>query len=70
MINETPFLTPDPSFCVIRKGHPLAILIMISLIALTFVTLASFDHHYSALAVLGPKKVKHATPFILPMPFP
>jgi len=55
---------------VIRKGHPQAILIMISLIALTFVTMASFDHHYSALAVSGPKKGKHATPFILPMPFP
>jgi Na+/proline symporter len=55
---------------VIRKGHPQAILIMISLIALTFVTMANFDHHYSALAVLGPKKLKHATPFILPMPFP
>ena len=47
-----------------------AILVLISLIVLALVTTASFGHHYSALAVSASKKVKHATPFILPMPFP
>ncbi len=58
------------SFVSYKKDNPFATLVVISLIALTLVTTASFDHHYSILAVSGPNKVKHPTPFILPMPFP